>query len=42
MKSAIQKFILLGVVVLLIGGLTFVRNWTPSKEKSDEVTIVGD
>ncbi len=42
MKSAIQKFILLGVVVFLIGGISFVRNWTPSKEKSEEVTLVGD
>jgi hypothetical protein len=42
MKSTIQKFILLGIVVFLIGGLSFVRNWTPSKEKTEEVTIVGD
>jgi len=42
MKSTIQKFILLSVVVLFIGGLTFVRNWTPSKEESKEETIVDD
>src|SRR5262249_46642217 len=42
MKSTIQKFILLGVVVLLIGGINFFRNWTPSKEQSEEVTLVDD
>ena len=42
MRSTIQKSILLAVVVLLIGGISFVRNWTPSKEKTEEVTLVGD
>jgi hypothetical protein len=42
MKSTVQKFILLGVVVFLIGGLSFVRNWTPTKEKSEEVPLVGE